>query len=308
MNDIAEPVLEWVRTKLTLPGHSRAVVAGDGITGLREGSNPWLLRMDDGRSVVLRVGDPDDAEQRAGFGVEARLLEIAEQHGVPSARLIAHDPTGSEAGALTVLSTVVEGSSRIPEEPTPELLAEYGAATAALRRVPLAALGGMPRRTRPIEGVDFAAARRRQGASDLLTAAEAEIARRPVPDREPGLVHGDLWLGNTLRVGARLSGFIDWDCAGIGEAGLDVASMRLDAALMFGAQYAEAVLAGYVAAAGPEQVEDLAYWDVVAALSTPPTMAEFVAPIQDQGREDLDRPTLEERRDAFLQAAMERLG
>ncbi|MEY9932065.1 aminoglycoside phosphotransferase (APT) family kinase protein [Catenulispora sp. GP43] len=305
MNEIAEPVLEWVLTRLTLPGHSRATLAG--ATGLREGSNPWMLRLDDGRAVVLRVGDPGDAERREAFGVEARLLEIAERHGVPSSRLIAHDPTGEQAGALALLSTVVEGSSRIPAEPTPELLAEYGRATAALRGVPLNALGGLAHRIRPIQSVDFAGARRSQGASELLTAAEEAVVRRPVPERDPGLVHGDLWLGNTLWVGARLSGFVDWDCAGIGEAGLDVASIRLDAALMFGPEYAEAVLAGYVAARKGEAVEDLAYWDVVAALSTPPTMAEFAPVIQDQGRPDLDRRTLEERRDAFLEAAMERL-
>ncbi|MEY9893948.1 aminoglycoside phosphotransferase (APT) family kinase protein [Catenulispora sp. MAP5-51] len=305
MNEIAEPVLEWVLTRLTLPGHSRATLAG--AAGLREGSNPWMLRLDDGRAVVLRVGDPENQEQREGFGVEARLLEIAEQHGVPSARLIAHDPTGAEAGALALLSTVVEGSSRVPEEPTPELLAEYGRATAALRGVPLGALDGMAHKTRPIQSVDFAGARRRQGASDLLLAAEEAVARRPVPEGDPGLVHGDLWLGNTLWVGAGLSGFVDWDCAGIGEPGLDVASIRLDAALMFGEEYAEAVLAGYLTGSGRGRVEDLAYWDVVAALSTPPTMAEFTPVIQDQGRSDLDRPTLERRRDAFLEAAMERL-
>ena len=166
----------------------------------------------------------------------------------------------------------------------------------------------MAHRVRPIEVVDFAGARLRQGASSLLTAAQAAVAERPVPQREPGLVHGDLWLGNTLWLGTQLSGFVDWDCAGIGEPGLDVASVRLDAALLFGAEHAEPVLAGYLAASGRERVEDLAYWDVVAALSTPPTMAEFEPSIQDQGRPDLDRRTLERRRDGFLRGALGRLG
>ena len=306
MTDIAEPVLDWALEHLTLPGRSRPILAA--AAGLRQGSNPWMLRLDDGRVVVLRVGDPADADQRTGFGIEARLLETAEQHGVPSSRLIAHDPTGAEACALALMSTVIEGSSRIPEKPTPELLSAYGMAAAALRRVPIGALDGMPHRIRPIEMADFAGARLRQGASSLLTAAQEAVAGRPVPQREPGLVHGDLWLGNTLWVGTKLSGFVDWDCAGIGEPGLDVASVRLDAALLFGAEHAEPVLAGYLAASGRERVEDLAYWDVVAALSTPPTMAEFVPAIQDQGRPDLDRPTLEGRRDAFLQTALDRLG
>ncbi|MEZ0112722.1 aminoglycoside phosphotransferase (APT) family kinase protein [Catenulispora sp. EB89] len=306
MSDISEAVLDWALDQLTAPGRPRPTPAG--ATGLREGSNPWLLRLDDGRSAVLRVGDPDDEEQRERFAVEARSLRIAGAHGVPSPRLIAHDATGAQAGALALLSTVIEGSSRIPVEPVSEQLHEYGRATAALRRVPVAALDGMARKVRPIQGVDFAGARRRQGTNSLLTAAEEAIAARPVPDGEPGLVHGDLWLGNTLWVGAKLTGFVDWDCAGIGEPGLDVASIRLDAALMFGDGHEKAVLAGYLAAGGRERAKDLAYWDVVASLSTPPRMTEFVSTIQDQGRPDLDRSTLQRRRDAFLRAALERLG
>ncbi len=76
---------------------------------------------------------------------------------------------------------------------------------------------------------------------------------------------------------------------------------------MFGAGHVAAVTAGYLAAGGRDEVEDLAYWDVVAALSTPPRMREFVTAIQDQGRRDLDQPTLERRRDEFLRAALERL-
>ncbi|WP_194927638.1 phosphotransferase [Catenulispora pinisilvae] len=145
--------------------------------------------MDDGGGAVLRVGEADDAERRDGFRTEARVLEVARQHGIPTSRLIAFDATGTEAGALALLSTVVEGSSRIPVEASPESLRAYGAGTASLHRVPATALAGMARRTRPIEGVDFADARRRQGASDLLVAAEAAVAERAVPERS-----GWTWL------------------------------------------------------------------------------------------------------------------
>jgi hypothetical protein len=54
-------------------------------------------------------------------------------------------------------------------------------------------------------------------------------------------------------------------------------------------------------------VDDVAYWDVVAALTTPPTIDWFTGAIRDQGRTDLDQPTLLARRDAFLAAALDRL-
>jgi hypothetical protein len=46
---------------------------------------------------------------------------------------------------------------------------------------------------------------------------------------------------------------------------------------------------------------------VVGALATPPDMGWFADAISDQGRRDLDRATLLERRDAFLAQALDRL-
>lgn len=303
MTAIPEPLLAWAVEQLASPGRPRPRVVE--VVGMRAEQSPWLLRLaDGGGGVVLRVGDPQDVEQREGFRVEVAMLGVARAHGLPTATLLGCDLTGDQCGSLAVLSTLVAGSSRIPAVPTAELLREYGAATALLHRVPGAALGELPRRVRPISGVDFAAVRRERGASRLLVYADELVARRPVPDREPVLVHGDLWLGNTMWEGSRLTAFLDWDCAGVGEAGLDVGSARLDAALMFGLEHADAVLAGYLGASGRDDVADMAYWDVVAALSTPPRMAEFVPVIQAQGRPDLDQPVLERRRDDFLRAAL----
>jgi aminoglycoside phosphotransferase (APT) family kinase protein len=55
-----------------------------------------------------------------------------------------------------------------------------------------------------------------------------------VPQGGTGLVHGDLWQGNTLWAGERCEGILDWDAAGVGHPGIDLATLRLDAAVMFG--------------------------------------------------------------------------
>jgi Ser/Thr protein kinase RdoA (MazF antagonist) len=120
-------------------------------------------------------------------------------------------------------------------------------------------------------------------------------------------VHGDLWQGNTLWEGDTLTGVVDWDCAGSGAAGIDLGSLRCDAWMAAGPQAAAAVLAGYEEAAG-RPADDVAYWDVAAALCTPPTIGWFTDAIRDQGRTDLDQPTLLGRRDAFLRDALHRLG
>lgn len=306
MATIPASVLHWA---------SAAAAGGapvESVSGLRSGGSPWMLRFAGGRggpvsAAVLRFAPVDDDEARAAFDVEACSLEIAAAHGIPAPRVIALDLDGAEADALALLLTVVEGTSRIAMTPIPGRLRAFGAACAAINRIPApAAEPRLPYRTRPIAGVDFAAVRRARGTKGLVADAEQAVADLPVPDAERVFVHGDLWQGNTMWAGGRLSAVLDWDCSGVGSYGVDLGSARCDAAVMYGPEFAADVLAGWQEASG-RPAEHVAYWDVVAALSTPPQMAEFVEPIQGQGRTDLDQPVLAERRDAFLRAALDQL-
>ena len=51
----------------------------------------------------------------------------------------------------------------------------------------------------------------------------------------------------------------------------------------------------------------MAYWDLVAALTTPTDMATWLPVAHDHGRADLDTLTLNGRRDACLRAALDQL-
>jgi aminoglycoside phosphotransferase (APT) family kinase protein len=91
---------------------------------------------------------------------------------------------------------------------------------------------GLPRRDRPIGGVDFDRLRALAPVQELLV--RAEHARNTYrPQSTDGSVHGDLWQGNSMWNGDRLTALIDWDCAGIGPAGVDLGSLRCDAGLCF---------------------------------------------------------------------------
>ena len=50
------------------------------------------------------------------------------------------------------------------------------------------------------------------------------------------------------------------------------------------------------------------HWDAVAALNQPGDIAAFAPVMHDQGRTDLTGPLLNERRDAFLRAALSEMG
>jgi hypothetical protein len=100
---------------------------------------------------------------------------------------------------------------------------------------------------------------------------------------------------------------VDWDCAGLGAAGIDVGSLRCDAAMCCGLDAPDHVLAGWQREA-ERPADSLAYWDAVAALSTPPDIGWFTDAVSDMaGRPDLTKRLLCERRDAFLADALDRL-
>ncbi len=275
-------------------------------TGLREGANPWLLRFEPAdrlEAAVLRLGDPADPGDRRRFGTEVAALRLAGRHRLPAARLIAVDPDGSSAGALAILTTVLPGHSRIPRVASAERLRRLGATAAALSAIPVRPRPELPLRTRSIADVDFAARRRAQGSTALLDAAQERLGQLAEPAGPTVFVHGDLWHGNTLWSGDRLTGLVDWDCAGAGAPGIDLGGVRFDAALNFGLPAAEQVLHGWQRATGG-QAHRLAYWDLVAACCSLADMAYTLPVLRDQGRDDLDAATLGRRRDAFLEAAL----
>jgi aminoglycoside phosphotransferase (APT) family kinase protein len=263
-------LLEWA-VRAAAPGAEVAEVRG-----LRDGGSPWLVRLGrggGGRGVVLRVGGDRD---RSALGTEVAALRLAAEHRLPAPRLLAAELDGDPP---VVLVERLEGSSAIPPDRPPARLRTLGRAAAALRRRP------------PVR--------------PLLLEAEARVAG-PRPGEADVFVHGDLWQGNALWLGDTLTGLVDWDCAGAGPPGVDLGSLRCDAAVCFGLEAANDVLAGWEELAG-RPAADVAHWDVVAALSTPPDMGWFVGAIAGQGRPDLSQDVLVRRRDAFLRAALGRL-
>jgi aminoglycoside phosphotransferase (APT) family kinase protein len=295
-----KPTLGWAADVM---GVGARVVAAE---GLRAGRGPWRLRVDRrGRELeaVLRIGDPNSREQLA---TEAAALAFAEDHGLPAPRLLAVDVDGAAAGRPALLMTVLPGTSKIPTiAPTARLWA-LGVAAAALHTVATAPHPDLPLRVRPLADVDFAAKRRATGSSPLLEAAEERIKELTPPESAMVFVHGDLWQGNTMWIGDSYVGMIDWDAAGVGHPGIDLGSLRCDAAIVFGLPAATQILNGWQHATG-QDADAVAYWDVVAAQTTPTHMTEWLPVARDHGRVDLDATTLMTRRDAFLRAALDRL-
>ena len=272
-----------------------------GVRGLRDGGSPWLVQLTrhgEDRSTVLRVGTSQDP---AGLATEVAALQLAADHDIPAPRLLAADLGGDPP---LVLVEQLPGSSRIPPGRPSARLRILGRTAATLHAVSLEPASAIPQRDRPIASVDFAALRRRH-PYPLLVEAEQRVGDPP-PRDSAVFVHGDLWQGNALWTGDTLNGLIDWDCAGSGSPGIDLGSLRCDAAICFGLEAAADIQQGWEEVAA-RPAADVAYWDVVAALSTPPDMGWFPSAIAGQGRSDLTQDVLLRRRDGFLRAALTRL-
>lgn len=274
----------------------------DAATGLHDGGSPWLLDYragDRSGQAILRVADWDRIWGPA-IATAAAGLDVARSCELPTARLIAADLDGTVAGAPSLLGTYCGASSA----PHRLALPAAGAALAALHRIriePAAALplrvhhtpaDDHPDRRRCAQRYHHASSRQREAivdellvAASWLTAAKARqlltttlvspLLRRadqlvrelPRPEGETVFVHGDVWLGNMLWQDESCLGLIDWKAAGVGDPGVDVSSLRMQASFTFGLSVIDDITVAWEDAR-QQHFRSAAYWDVVAAVNT----------------------------------------
>ena len=157
-----------------------------------------------------------------------------------------------------------------------------------------------------LEGLGFESMDLPPVSAAVITEGRAALTGRAAPSSPAGLVHGDLWQGNALWDDDTCLAVIDWDFAGVGPAGIDLGSMRMDAVMFYGPETVDEVAAGWQDAVGAPP-PDLAWWDVVSAVATPPDMDYWLPNLHGQGRPDLTKEQVTARRDAFLADALARL-
>jgi aminoglycoside phosphotransferase (APT) family kinase protein len=224
---------------------------------------------------------------------EAAVLSALAATELPVPRLVAVDADARATDVPAVLMTRVRGRGDL----APASLDRYIAALADALHAVQAVSASLDAYDPWIDDVEIPPQTR---VSEVWSRA-IEIAQEPYQPARTVLCHRDFHPGNVLWTRGRLTGVVDWSHACTGAPAADVAHCRLNLALLFGLEAADAFATAY----GP--VDDLARFDVehtVSAYGVVDALWRF----HDAGRADLTTTMLSERRDAFLVDAVKRCG
>ena len=123
---------------------------------------------------------------------------------------------------------------------------------------------------------------------------------------QPVLMHGDFHPGNTLWDRDRLTGIADWCESRLGPASCELATCRVDVALLFGPAAADRLTHHYAAIAGAEPA-DLPVFDLILGLDAVRKQVRMFRGFRQEGL--IDNPQqFADRATAFLRHALAQLG
>lgn len=265
---------------------------------------------EDGRgdpvSAVVRRFMPEWGENPEDVTGEIATLEVLAAHDVPAPHVLWSDATGSVLGRPALAMTDLPGRAAAADL-TAETAGVVGETLARLHRVP-----GSAMRHRPAPGtltaqVGRELARSRPQDGDYLDRqvlhGALEQAVRRIPGQRETFLHDDFHPGNVLVDGTEAF-VVDLSWSTRGDPGRDVGYCRLDLALTAVPGTTEAFLAAYEAAGGVVP-EHLWLYDLLAALRSLSTPAQWLPAFHEQGRTDLTTDDLVERARSFVEAALE---
>ncbi|WP_418961203.1 phosphotransferase family protein [Streptomyces tritici] len=241
---------------------------------------------------------------------EAAVLRLLGDMDVPTATLVAADPTAQYCDHPSLLMSLLPGTVRLGDEGADrraELLARQ---LLRIHRLPVTA------EARPRTYQAWTSPERVSPPEDTerpeLWQRAVDVIRREPPDYRACFLHRDFHPGNVLFTGdgdgMRISGIVDWVETSWGPSDLDVAHCSTALALLHGVP-AGMRFADHYRAAGGTLAEDRAahlYWRLLDALAFAPDAEKVAVPWRELGRTDLTPTMLASRLEGYLQALFDR--
>jgi aminoglycoside phosphotransferase (APT) family kinase protein len=205
-------------------------VAVDNLRALSGGASrtTWAfdaVTPDERRSLILRIGPPDDVH--AGMELEARAQAAAAAAGAPVPQVLVADDSPAALGNPFLICDEIKGETIVPRiarqldaTGRSRLLGQCAQALAAIHRADpnLPGLNHVDQLDEWRERLD--------AMNDTTATFEWAFrwlaARRPAPSPTV-LVHGDYRMGNLIVDGSTLAAVLDWELVQTGEVYEDLA-------------------------------------------------------------------------------------
>ena len=295
----ADPLLDWAADVV-------GVQQFDAVESLAGGSASRVLRLgattDAGAVEVvakqLRTGLPATDEDLVAR--EASVLDALRPLDLPVPETLACDPRGICTGRPAMLMSAMPGALLQGPDAVRAAIPEYVRALLAFQRRARDLVAG--RRFAPWFDSEDPEPRSGTARPDLWERARAVVERFPRPVAD-GFIHRDPHPANMLFEDGRLSALLDWPNAGRGPRGVDLSRMALNLACLLDVAATTELRERWERASGAHHDPLL---DVYVLLEADPPMGDGHATWDALGV-PVDRDTLVERLDAFLEDALRRM-
>jgi aminoglycoside phosphotransferase (APT) family kinase protein len=262
------------------------------------------------RLVVRQPRDARPERRSLSLADEFELLVFLRTRGLPSPVPRLYDDSGTIFDRPYAVLDHVDGSPRV-ETSDPEGTGRWFAVQLAAVHAVDGSAGGcsaLPDRTEAV-GRQLAQPPPELDGS-LGEGSLGDVLRTRWPPPDPGraaLLHGDFWAGNLLWRDDEIVAVIDWEEASTGDALADVATTRLDLLWAFGPASMAAFTDHYLSLTSLP-ADNLALWDVAAALRPAGAFSSWVADWADFGRPDMHASGMRARHRWFADRALAALG
>lgn len=201
--------------------------------------------------------------------VEFRTLAFLQDHGVPAPKPLYLDEDGALLGTPGIVTSFVPGKQIMSPSDPLNWARALAVMLARIHSIPCDKAAKRFLLDANSEAVWFL----RSGVvPDYMSAhPDGALVWQAVRDLlpniqqiEPALVHLDYWRGNILWDRGRITAIVDWEEAGYGDPGIDVAYCHMEMFIMGMREASDEFLKAYEAEMG-QQAANLGFWELAAA-------------------------------------------
>jgi len=240
-------------------------------------------------------------------GIEFHLLKQLQEAGLPVPEPIFLDEARTFSSTLSLVVGYVEGAPEFDPNDMPHYIDRSARQLFDIHRIDFGGLKGVPKAWDTVTArINWDVTEPDHPQKDLEIRA---LLKQVQPRIKPGpsvFLHGDFWPGNSIWREGEIVCVIDWEEPHIGDALYDISITRSELLFAFGAEAMDAFTTKYQELSGID-FENLAFWDLCAALRPMGNFAAWAGSWSELGRDDISEATMRAAHLEFVNDALAKL-